>query len=638
MFRQLAAACAALSIMGAQAAAAPLEAYGRLPAVEGVEISADGSNIAYIRTEGANRLVIVQSLEGEALQVVQLGEAKVRNVEWAGADHVLIVTSSTDAIPQYTLRGELFQAASLNIHTGKVTHLISRTQDKKSALTIMFGELTPGSHKGQDTVFLTTYSPDYGWVNLYRVDLDTGAAFLQEMGEDLLWDFLTLPDGSTVAKSTYRHEDGLWRLYIKNGSAYREVYRTTALIERSDIVGLTEDGSALIVGEWDDQEQLWRPIKVSLGDGSRGEPFLPAKSLGVMLDRNKRMIGYVHAETFDKHVFTQPQLAAAWAMVTKLFGDRQISLESFSDDFNKLIVHVNGSGEPGNFYLIDLSTKKVKLVARSYPEIPANEIAEVRLLQYNAADGLAIPAFLTLPPGREPKNLPLIVLPHGGPQSHDEPGFDWWAQALASRGYAVLQPNFRGSSGYGRDFIEAAYGEWGRKMQTDLSDGVRYLAGRQIIDPKRVCIAGGSYGGYAALAGITLDKGVYRCAASINGVSDPESMLERIISRGGREQAGVRYWFRYMGVNDPDEPKLREVSPVRFAAAADGPILLIHGKDDTVVDYGQTSMMAAALKKFGKNHEVVTMAGEDHWLSMAVTRQQMLSSLVAFLEKHNPPN
>jgi len=229
-------------------------------------------------------------------------------------------------------------------------------------------------------------------------------------------------------------------------------------------------------------------------------------------------------------------------------------------------------------------------------------------------------------------------MPHGGPQSRDTAGFDWWAQALASRGYAVLQANFRGSSGYGRKFVEAAYGEWGGKMQTDLSDGVRALAKSGTIDPKRVCIAGASYGGYAALAGITLDKGVYRCAVAVAGVSDMGKMLDWEIQRQGADTETVRYWKRYMGVEKSNAPEIAARSPANFAAQADGPVLLIHGKDDTVVAYDQSLSMRRALEKAGKPVQFVTLKAEDHWLSREGTRQQMLSETVAFLEKNNPPN
>jgi len=263
----------------------------------------------------------------------------------------------------------------------------------------------------------------------------------------------------------------------------------------------------------------------------------------------------------------------------------------------------------------------------------------VKYISYAAADGRTIPAYLTLPRGRTPKNLPLVVLAHGGPTAQDEPGFDWWAQALASRGYAVLQPQFRGSTGLGWEHLSAGFGQWGRKMQTDLSDGVRYLAAQGIADPKRVCIVGGSYGGYAALAGPTLDRGVYRCAVAVAPVSDPHEMLRWQRNRQlTSDSIALRFWARFMGVEGYDDPKLSEISPAAHAARADAPILLIHGNHDTVVPISQSEDMDSALRTAGKSVSFVRLDSEDHWLSRSETREQMLQATVAFLETHNPAN
>jgi dipeptidyl aminopeptidase/acylaminoacyl peptidase len=173
-------------------------------------------------------------------------------------------------------------------------------------------------------------------------------------------------------------------------------------------------------------------------------------------------------------------------------------------------------------------------------------------------------------------------------------------------------------------------------MQTDLSDGVRYLAQQGLIDPRRVCIVGASYGGYAALAGVALDPGVYRCAISVAGISD----LRRFRKWTGLNRLGLsqRYWDRYMGTSDQNDPALIAISPIEHVAAVTAPVLLIHGQDDTVVPYEQSDVMFTALKRAGKSVEMVTMKNEDHWLSRSATRLQMLQASVMFLQANNPPN
>jgi dipeptidyl aminopeptidase/acylaminoacyl peptidase len=226
-------------------------------------------------------------------------------------------------------------------------------------------------------------------------------------------------------------------------------------------------------------------------------------------------------------------------------------------------------------------------------------------------------------------------MPHGGPASADTERFDWWAQALADQGYAVLQPNYRGSN-VTLKLMEAGYGEWGRKMQTDLSDGVQYLAKEGVIDPSRVCIVGASYGGYAALAGVTLQSGIYRCSVSVAGISD----LPRMRSWTKDNQLGMaaRYWDRFWGVAEHDKEGLKVISPIEHVQAVTAPILLIHGRDDTVVPFEQSEVMLSALKRAGKPVEMVTLKHEDHWLSSSETRLQMLEATVAFLRAHNPPD
>jgi dipeptidyl aminopeptidase/acylaminoacyl peptidase len=300
---------------------------------------------------------------------------------------------------------------------------------------------------------------------------------------------------------------------------------------------------------------------------------------------------------------------------------------------------VTGPNDGAEYVLVDLNTMMTTPIGRMYAGVAPSDISAVTRYAYKASDGLDLSGYLTLPRGRDAKGLPLIVLPHGGPEARDMPAFDWWAQALASRGYAVLQPQFRGSGGYGWTLFAKGFGQWGRKMQTDLSDGVRALAKDGTIDPKRVCIVGGSYGGYAALGGPTLDPGVYRCAVSLAGISDLASFRAWLVHRqSGRDDSpDIQYLDRFFGTKGGDDPGLAAISPAKNVGRVNVPLLLIHGKDDTVVPLEQSQIMADAMKAAGKDVSFIVMDGEDHWLSRAQTRTQALEAMVAFLEKNNPP-
>jgi dipeptidyl aminopeptidase/acylaminoacyl peptidase len=242
---------------------------------------------------------------------------------------------------------------------------------------------------------------------------------------------------------------------------------------------------------------------------------------------------------------------------------------------------------------------------------------------------------LTLPPGSDGKRLPLVVIPHGGPIGiYDHVGFDYWAQAFATRGYAVFQPNYRGSGGYGPVLRQAGLGQWGHRMLTDISDGVMALAKAGTIDSTRVCIAGASYGGYAALASVTLMSGVYRCAVSVSGVTDVGALMENF--GDSSDKAEGRYAQALFGAAFSGAAAVADISPLRHADKASAPILLIHGKDDTRVPFVHSLSMDVALTKAGKPVTFIPLEGEDHFWSHESTRVQILTDSVAFVQKYNP--
>ncbi|HEY0106707.1 MAG TPA: S9 family peptidase, partial [Rhizomicrobium sp.] len=434
------------------------------------------------------------------------------------------------------------------------------------------------------------------------------------------------------------YDDGnqTWKLFLRDGEARHEIYSEAAPIESPAVEGIGPDGTSLILTMPDGKDK-----QLKLSDGSEEPPpDFGGRYEGVIHDPlTHRIIGVVRLAAATSYHFLNRADQAAWDAVAGAYAGENVQIASWSADRKRLLVRVDGKRDGAAYQLVDLNAHTSITIAQVYKGISPFDVAEVRNVTYKAADGMEIQAYLTLPDGRDPKNLPLVVLPHGGPAARDEPGFDWWSQALASRGYAVLQPQFRGSDGFGHDFLAAGFGQWGRKMQSDVSDGVRYLAKQGTIDPKRVCIVGASYGGYAALAGITLEHGVYRCAVAVAGVSDPHRMLVWERTRAGNDDDSLvlRYWNRFMGSENLDDPRLNEISPLSHAAQADAPLLLIHGRDDTVVTIQQSRDMEDALESARKPVTFVQLDGEDHWLSRPETRLKMLEETVKFLEANNPP-
>ena len=255
-------------------------------------------------------------------------------------------------------------------------------------------------------------------------------------------------------------------------------------------------------------------------------------------------------------------------------------------------------------------------------------------VRYAARDGLPIPGYLTLPPGREAKGLPLVVMPHGGPHARDAWDFHPWVQFFANRGYAVLQPNFRGSTGYGKAFIERGYGQWGRAMQDDVDDGVDWLVKSGRVDPKRVCVVGASYGGYAALWGAIRNPERYRCAISVAGVTDLRGMLRH----DRRSFSAPRYYREWeVKVRGTEKIDFDAVSPLAQAARLKIPVLIAHGDKDDNVPPDQGRRMVEALKRAGHPAlESVFYPAEGHSFEQRGTKEDLFRRMEGFLAKHNP--
>lgn len=615
----------------------PLSAYGALPTISRVTLSDDGSRLAFVGVSGENRKLVMQTVEGQVLAMLDLGKSDIDDLIWAGVDDIVIVTSQTRSLPEIGWPKTRFSTAqAFSLSKKRIVNLSGRVPD---SFGMIFSGVTVRQLEGRHYAFFRVAS-NVGTPRflLAKVAVGDGSATTTDWATLDSNGWLIDGEGNAGARSRYDSERGGWGAAIRRGrSGWPEVMTVNAKLDQPYLAAFSADGSGIVVGVFGDEGSEY----VEVSPEGVSKPALPTDKTyeGIIVDpANSRLMGAYWREHSYNYVFFDPVAKAAWDKVLRTFKGQRVSLLSWTQGWQKVAVHVEGPQNSGMYYLVDLANRRADIIGDTYPLVTPDQVAEVRPYSYKAADGRMIHGYLTLPRGRDPKSLPLIVMPHGGPQAHDVLAFDWWAQALASRGYAVLQPNFRGSTGYGAEHLEAGYGQWGRKMQTDLSDGVRALAAEGLIDAKRVCIAGWSYGGYAAMAGPTIDPGVYRCAVSMAGVSDLGRMLKWKEDNAGEKSASTRYWQRFMGATGPKDPSLTAISPTLQAARADVPILLLHGKDDTVVPYEQSVFLHDALKKAGKSVEMVTLEGQDHDLTRTETRLRMLEASTAFLIRHNPPN
>ena len=627
---------------GAGAAlAAPLEAYGRLPLIEDAEISPDGTMIAVIMTDGEQRTVLIKNLaENTIVGGMKAGDMKVRSLKWATSDYLIITASQTALIPDLSgPRREYWQATVYDLKKKKQRNLMEQAEN---SMNVIYSMPTIRMIDGEPVAIVegVNFVNNQGRSALFRVKLRNGATRLQEPGFENTSDWVIGADGKAVAQTEYDQRTGKWKLRFKKDSSWPTALSYDLPIDRPWLLGLGRDANSILLDEGSEEDGN-TDLKEYPLDGSKPRAVTSKPYDGLIYDPTTYGLLGMSALEGDNLVykFFDEPMDKIWRGIAKAYPGEEVSLVSWTSDRRRIVIKVENKTLGPAYALVDLDKKSANWIGEVYVGLKAGDVSEVRPVAYTAADGLKITGYLTLPVGKEAKGLPLIVMPHGGPAARDEPGFDWWAQALASRGYAVFQPNFRGSSGFGRKLLEAGYGEFGRKMQTDLSDGVRDLAAKGLIDPKRVCIVGASYGGYAALAGVTLDPGVYRCAAAVAGLSDLKRFMDsKAAASGSSKNDTQRYWSRFLGVDDRRDPDLAAISPIKFVDRVNAPVLLVHGKDDTVVLYDQSKVMYDALRKAGKPVELVTLDKEDHWLSRGGTRQTMLQAVVTFLEKNNPPN
>lgn len=327
-----------------------------------------------------------------------------------------------------------------------------------------------------------------------------------------------------------------------------------------------------------------------------------------------------------------PAMAALQRQIDRTFPDKENVIVNKSRDGKQILFVSRAAHDPGTYYVFDRNVRQIQPFAVVIEEVADAQLAPVTSIRYLARDKLPIPGYLTLPVGKPPRSLPLIVLPHGGPFARDRWTYDPFVQHLANLGYAVLQPNFRGSTGFGREFIAKAYGQWGRAMQDDIDDGVDHLTAAGTIDSKRVCIMGASYGGYAAIWGAMRNPERYRCAIGLAAVTDLKSMLVH-----DSRQVPYKYFKHWKAqVQGSAQTDMEAVSPLRQASKLSVPLLLAHGQRDDNVPPQGAQKLASQLRKLGKPVELVLYPQAGHSLTRPQDLADFLRRVEAFLAKHNP--
>lgn len=599
-------------------------AYLDRDAIEDIQISPSGQYLAIAeRTDDGTIVTIRDRVTLEVQSSINPGsQGEVSTVEWLGDDRLLVGANRLNAVYQVSL-------------SYPVMYIVDRIAKTKYNLPANFVSTIDGD---REHLLVSVCHWDGGCVpRVHRAEI----GHLSRLGDPLitapeadsrLWTdqqghvrFAVAWDDESNGKLwVHREDDKAWTL-VNDGKA-----------SGTDSVplGLSEDGkSAFLFTEH--KQGPGAVERYDIASGARSEVYRDAVSdaLWPIFSFDGTVpVGAYYGATSPRAVIWNPSHpdAAALLQIIGAFPGRIVSVTSTSADHNLAIVTVRDDTDPGAYYLFDRTARKATLLARKRPWLESMPQPRTRAVAFNGRDGLQLHALLTLPTGTLDGPLPMVVVPHGGPYGFLEKwGYDQEASLLSSRGYAVLRVNFRGSGGYGRDFEERGYRQWGGAMQDDLTDATRWAIEQHVADASRICIYGASYGGYAALMGAVREPGLYRCAASYAGPTDLAKMYKWGSIR--RTDLGINYLHRVLGT-DAAELALR--SPAAQAGSIKVPILLGHGELDARVDSNHAELMAKRLRKSGLNPEYVEYPKEGHGLLVKEDEIDFYQRLLAFLDRN----
>ncbi|HEX7185985.1 MAG TPA: S9 family peptidase [Thermoanaerobaculia bacterium] len=487
-----------------------------------------------------------------------------------------------------------------------------------------------------DTIYVGLNDRDPAWHDLYKVKISTGERTLLRKNTERLTNWIfDVKDQLRLA--TRSAENGDTEVLRVDADGFKKVYSCN-VSETCQPVRFHKDGQRVYMMTNKGDVDLIRLVLLNPDTGREelveADP-LKRVDLGDALfsERTDDLIATLYFDDKMRIYWKNKDFEADYELAQKQLPGKELSFRSPTKDEHLWLVSARSDTEPGETYLFDKATKKLTLQYRVFDKLPRQHLAEMKAIRYKSSDGLEIPAYLTLPKGVPAKNLPLVVVPHGGPWGRDEWGYDSLPQFLANRGYAVLQPNFRASTGYGKKFLNAGNKEWGQKMQDDITWGVKHLVAEGIADPRRVGILGGSYGGYATLAGLAFTPDVYAAGVSIVGPSNLITLLESI----------PPYWESIRKIfmdrmGDPATPEgraqLERQSPLRSADKIKSPLLVIQGANDPRVKKAESDQIVVALRERGFPVEYLVASDEGHGFAKPVNNMAMFAASEKFLAKH----
>jgi dipeptidyl aminopeptidase/acylaminoacyl peptidase len=604
----------------------PVEAYGKLPSIEAPRLSPDGGAISFLSSVDGRRCLMIERLTGRDRDSRALcpGRYEVRSFAWKSVDR-LIVEVYTQGHPLGSELRTESRLLAIDPNGRRTVALI----EPKAERAVDFGEdrIIDMLPDDPDHVLVAAYRTDADSPDVVQVDIESGRTRTVVDGQDRITSWKT--DGAGHVRVGVAIDDGMLKVYYRDGAdgPFRLIRQVEAARASSFSVLSVGDQPGLLYVASTEPTGRRAVYRYDVATDRLLEPYAARPDADIdslVMDRG-RPLGYGYTIDEPAMVYTDAGLGADAAQVAAALPRFRTTVVDSTADGGRLLILAAGGSRPGKYFLLTRAAGQSTLapIGDIRPNIPDASLSPVSPVVYKARDGLDIHGYLTLPAGRPMGPMPFVVLPHGGPSARDSVGFDYLAQMIASRGYGVLQPNYRGSRGYGGAFEQAGYQQWGLRMQDDVTDGTRWLIDQKLADPSRICIVGWSYGGYAALMGAIRTPDLFRCAASIAGVTDLRRRLDRA------QQS------RFADINlprfDSDPKELEENSPVLQAARIRIPVLLVHGRRDFTVSVEDSEAMEQALRDAGKPVRSLYFDDDDHYLFREDDRIALLKTLSDFL-------
>lgn len=657
-----------------QSGRAPLDWFLGYDQFRGATLSPDGRNLAVIRRDDAGDTLVVVNLETRRAAGIQRARAdqslELSQVRFANNSRVVfrllqrnrVVADNTASIRRNQRVDDGFETNSriyaVNLDGSNLVQLYD-----PSALGVVYVDAGIVSDLPRDDEHILLIVPTYGGVELRKVNVNTADADRVENGTIHTFNFEVDVNGTPVLRqdSVANGEGFVWLRRGPNQRSWTEIARfrgAAAANSGPDFqpIGAAEQpGQVFVLARRDGNDTSGLYI-YDTSSGQYVETIQTNSAYDITEAELDSANNVLQAACWWAQRWTcEPKdqaFAARWTAINQALGDQvNVMLVDRSDDGNRWLIYTYGPQDLGTYYMYNHETRALNSIISQRSNINANLLPTQHVLQYTTSDGQRQWGYLWLPPGvsmAQARNLPTIVVPHGGPEGRDVWGSDPFAQSFSSQGYAVFQPNFRGGGGFGRAFVVAGHGQWGARMQEDVADAARHLIQAGITDPNRICINGWSYGGYVAMTASFMNADIFKCSVAGAGVSDLRAMLRWVRSGdrgdvqdggggGGARSVSYQYWTDAMGSRG--EADIDAVSAAQNASRVGMPLLLIHGDEDITVPIAQSEMMQRAMERAGKPTRLITLHDIDHYASPnnGEAWRTVLSEALAFFNQHIGP-